>query len=312
MKDWNPHYKTLDHWRGFAALWVMIFHGFATLYDKPLNSLTGLVRSIAAPGWLGVHIFFVISGYCIGANVYKLISKNGTSWDFLKNRLWRLMPTYWLAFVLTIIIGLLSSPFNKTNLLDAFPSSLQSWVGNLFLIQPYLNVPFYLVVYWSLAVELGFYAITFSLLLIRNKINKNLAFILAIGLGFISVFIPDDPRLGLFKYYGEFLLGALVFIAVMKNFQDEIHSRNTSLLLIVFFGGVGQYMNIFYAQENQMLFSASFAMLIYFAYGLDSYLSSLKFIGWLKIAGIMSYSLYLLHVPLEGRIINLGLRYIST
>ena len=85
MPSWNPQYKTLDHWRGVAALWVMIFHGFGTVYNKPLHPLVELVKSVAAPGWLGVHLFFVISGYCIAANVYKLILKQGSSWDFLKN-----------------------------------------------------------------------------------------------------------------------------------------------------------------------------------------------------------------------------------
>jgi peptidoglycan/LPS O-acetylase OafA/YrhL len=37
MKSWNPQYKTLDHWRGIAALWVMIFHGFGTTYEKSLH-----------------------------------------------------------------------------------------------------------------------------------------------------------------------------------------------------------------------------------------------------------------------------------
>jgi peptidoglycan/LPS O-acetylase OafA/YrhL len=58
MPSWNPQYKTLDHWRGVAALWVMIFHGFGTVYNKPLHPLVDLVKSVAAPGWLAVHLFF--------------------------------------------------------------------------------------------------------------------------------------------------------------------------------------------------------------------------------------------------------------
>ena len=59
MPSWNPQYKTLDHWRGVAALWVMIFHGFGTVYNKPLHPLVELVKSVAAPGWLGVHLDYL-------------------------------------------------------------------------------------------------------------------------------------------------------------------------------------------------------------------------------------------------------------
>ena len=89
-QSWNPEYRTLDHWRGVAALWVMIFHGFVTTYHLSLHPLTELLKLVAAPGWLGVHLFFVISGYCISGNVYKLILKNnGNAWIFIRNRAWR-------------------------------------------------------------------------------------------------------------------------------------------------------------------------------------------------------------------------------
>jgi len=75
MLSWNPQYRTLDHWRGIAALWVMIFHGFATIYNKPLNPLVELVKSVAALGWLGVHLFFVISGFVMIVSSQKLVDK---------------------------------------------------------------------------------------------------------------------------------------------------------------------------------------------------------------------------------------------
>ena len=98
MKSWNFQYKTLDHWRGIAVLWVVSFHGFHTLAEKSLYPVAEFLKSVAAPGWLGVHIFFVISGYCIAANVYKLVSTHRGPWDFIKGRALRIIPTYWLAF----------------------------------------------------------------------------------------------------------------------------------------------------------------------------------------------------------------------
>ncbi|MBD1844330.1 hypothetical protein H6F89_13200, partial [Cyanobacteria bacterium FACHB-63] len=45
---WNPHYKSLDYWRGIAALWVMLFHGFGMVYDKQLHPAAEVIKAIAA------------------------------------------------------------------------------------------------------------------------------------------------------------------------------------------------------------------------------------------------------------------------
>jgi peptidoglycan/LPS O-acetylase OafA/YrhL len=67
----NPRYRSLDIWRGAACLMVVIFH--ASLYGLPADSAgrqdldraTGLVAGVVSKLWLGVPLFFVISGYCI-------------------------------------------------------------------------------------------------------------------------------------------------------------------------------------------------------------------------------------------------------
>ena len=86
-----------------AALLVVFSHSFNLSHGKVLGKqyepLMQLSKGQITLGGLAVLVFFVISGYCIAANVYKLILKQGSSWDFLKNRFWRLMPTYWLAFI---------------------------------------------------------------------------------------------------------------------------------------------------------------------------------------------------------------------
>ena len=189
MKIWNPHYKTLDHWRGFAALWVVLFHGFGSSYDKSLHPIVEPLKNIAQPGWLGVHIFFVISGYCIAASAYKIIIKNKTPWDFIKNRFLRLFPVYWLAFFLTIAINLIAAPFNHTGLWNNLPATWQVWLGNIFLIQPYLQVPNYVVVYWSLVVEVAFYLVVSVLLFVATISNNKVAIFIGLILAFASPLI---------------------------------------------------------------------------------------------------------------------------
>ena len=44
--DWNFRYKTLDHWRGFAALWVMLHHGFSPIHQDNLHPIVEFFKSI--------------------------------------------------------------------------------------------------------------------------------------------------------------------------------------------------------------------------------------------------------------------------
>lgn len=307
--SWNPQYKSLDHWRGIAALWVMVFHGFGGIYDKSLHPIVEQLKSLAAPGWLGVHLFFVISGYCIAASVYRLILNNGSSWKFIQNRFRRLMPTYWLAFLLTIILNIVPSPFYKVNIWNIIPTSLQSWIGNLFLIQPYLNVPFYVVVYWSLVVEIGFYCIVFLILLIEEKINLKTAIITGLLLGIISILIPEIPQLGFLTFWSEFVCGFLVFIALFAKHQNHQYYQMLSLLLILIFGTLG-ILSKYTLQNNQVFFAAIFSIILYCLYFYDNEIDSIVQIKWLKWIGLISYSLYLLHIPFQARVINLGFRFI--
>jgi peptidoglycan/LPS O-acetylase OafA/YrhL len=309
-KIWNPQYKSLDHWRGIAILWVMIFHGFATTYDKSLHPVAELLKVVAAPGWLGVHIFFVISGYCIAANVYRLVLNNGSPWTFITNRAWRLLPVYWLAFLVTIVLNLVSSPFNRTSIGQNLPSSWQSWLGNLFLIQPYLNIPFYGVVYWTLFVEIGFYLIVTFLLIIQKHINLKLALFIGLSLGFASVFLAPSPRGMIFSYWCEFVCGVLVFSALLSKNQGNIYRHNLSLSLILILGVLSIWVNLNFFKTS-LLFSSIFAIILYCLYSLDNKIDSIKEIRWLKFIGVISYSLYLLHVPFQGRVINLGGRFIQ-
>ncbi len=281
MKLWNPQYKTLDHWRGIAVLWVMIFHGFGTTYEKSLHPVVEFLKSLAAPGWLGVHIFFVISGYCISASIYKLFSMRRGYWDFIKDRAWRILPTYWLAFFLTLGLNLVSSPFNKTTFYQNFPSNWRAWVGNLFLIQPYLGTPFYVVVYWSLVVEIGFYLITITLLIISDKFHPQVAFFSGLTLTVACIFRAHNNKVAVFAYWPEFVCGALVFNALIANHEGKVYRRNLSLVLILLFGILSVWILRFHF--SHICFSAMFALILYWIYPIDSTLASMKHLQWLKL-----------------------------
>lgn len=98
-------------------------------------------------GFLGVNIFFMISGFIIFSS-----ASNRNVLDFAVYRWIRLYPTYWVSIVFTIILLW----FFLGNNLSLGPFEI---IANFSMIQPYLGVGHLDPVYWTLVVELHFYAL---------------------------------------------------------------------------------------------------------------------------------------------------------
>ncbi|MEQ1780110.1 MAG: acyltransferase [Hyphomonadaceae bacterium] len=158
----HRYYYGLDGIRFFSAFAVCIFHlGFyawASEYSSISVIFAGAAKfealtPIAWMGWVGVEIFFVISGFVI-AN-----SANGaTPFAFLRSRLIRLWPAAWICATVTLIVRLMTGETFLPALDIEYLRSLVLWPRGAWIDG----------VYWSLAVEIAFYAIVFCLLLTAN------------------------------------------------------------------------------------------------------------------------------------------------
>lgn len=143
---------TIQYLRGFAAIFVLASH--ALLYPLVERNL-GFSRL----GWLGVVLFFVISGF-----IMVVVTGEGrfSPVDFLRRRLIRVVPMYWGATLLAAGLALLAPQLFKTTVYDG---------GQL--IMSLLFVPFYNPVSegihplyklgWTLNYEVFFY-VCFALL----------------------------------------------------------------------------------------------------------------------------------------------------
>jgi peptidoglycan/LPS O-acetylase OafA/YrhL len=135
----------IDVIRFLAALSVVGFHlGY-------LNNAADFrfIWPVTWFGWIGVEVFFVLSGFVI-AN-----SANGASpMQFLKGRALRLYPAAWCCAIFTLFVR---SAVSGEPLADVLPSYLRS-------IALVPKGPWIDDVYWTLAIEIGFYALIFGLL----------------------------------------------------------------------------------------------------------------------------------------------------
>jgi peptidoglycan/LPS O-acetylase OafA/YrhL len=136
----------LDALRGIAALLVVAFHyttKFAELYGHPV------LLTLSFPyGHYGVQLFFCISGFVIAMTLDRT-----RSWiDFVVSRFSRLYPSFWVAVVLTFTtVSLLGLPGKEVGAIHI--------PANLTMLPGLLGAKMIDGVYWTLQVELFFYAL---------------------------------------------------------------------------------------------------------------------------------------------------------
>lgn len=278
--------EIVDALRGLAALAVAWFHftqGGGLL-------LPGSLKSSGSYGWLGVEVFFVISGFIIPfsmSSAQYLLGRDGPR--FLIRRLIRLEPPYLCSVILCIVLAYLST------LAPGFRGEAQHYsleqillhVGYLAGIfgQGWINV-----VYWSLAIEFQYYvaiAFIFPLLAHSNHVIRRATFglICAVPFGF------QGGNLCL-HYLGLFGAGIAVWAFRV------LHFKKWEFAVYLTGSGICTWLTMGFAEA---LAAVGAALLIAFVK-----IPRIAFLSWL---GALSYSLYLLHVPIGGRVINLATRF---
>jgi peptidoglycan/LPS O-acetylase OafA/YrhL len=135
----------LDALRGLAAVAVVLYH-FTSLYGKNFGHLDAPLFELSF-GHYGVQLFFMISGFVI----FMTLDKTRGAMDFIVSRFSRLYPAYWTALAI-------SSLFVYTIGLSSQRLPLSDLTANLTMIQSLLHFQHLDGSYWTLQVELLFYA----------------------------------------------------------------------------------------------------------------------------------------------------------
>ena len=299
----------LDGIRGLAVIAVLFFH---------LDLLPG--------GFLGVDIFFVISGYLITKIIVEENENNLFSFkNFYIKRFKRLFPALIIVSIFSLIIACIIfdtdnlNRINKSSIFSLFfLSNIFFWTESNYFdtssnLKPLLHT-------WSLGIEMSFYIIfpifLLSLQKIKNfKVNllliTSIILLTSLSIIFLNTKKPifdtlvfnsflygkyiDDTLFYLFPFrLFEFLFGSIVALLPKINFNKySPYFFNISLFcLILFFIKFDEKSNYLL---RTMLTCLLTAMIIYFKFNKFNFLLNNKLM--IK-TGIISYSLYLIHWPL--------------
>lgn len=170
----------LDPLRFAAALGVAIFHQMFWSWAWVSIGVPGFERTVAADvlypsaadftwfGWVGVEIFFVISGFVIANS-----ARQSSPGEFLLGRALRLYPAVWVCATATFLVLLLfgSGPASELVL---------PYIHAMLMVPKGVTGQWLDEVYWTLAAETAFYGLVFCAMLTKRITLRHLAFGLTI------------------------------------------------------------------------------------------------------------------------------------
>jgi exopolysaccharide production protein ExoZ len=298
---------TIDVARGMASSWVLLFHSLAGIPSDTLYPVLGVVQQFSKYGWLGVHMFFAISGWCIAQRLAAGWRRKEPAQVFLRERALRIYPTYWAALGLALALRLAAVPFNTTHVADNLPSGPQGWIADLFLLNPYLKTPATLVVSWSLVYELGFYLLAAGALTLRRRVSAATLVLLGMLLSLWPLTGWQFRLTYVISLWPDFFVGGLVWWAArsrapMLKYFAAGGLAVLTLLTLAWPGGYG---------GQGRLAAIGTATILWVLSRQDHRVAANPFLRKLAWVGGFSYSLYLIHLALLSPFMNLAKRWVS-
>lgn len=297
----RQYYPALDGLRGLAILLVVVYHNFGFI-------------NVFFFGWLGVDLFFVLSGFLITDILLKTLGRKDYLKNFYTRRVLRIFPLYYLALILfLIVIPELNVQFDVKYYQDN-----QVWLWTYFQNWLYTfknpgnaNALNHL---WSLAVEEQFYLLwPLAILLIRNPryllifISLLLAAVLGLRLWIWMNQVADLAYFNLYTFtrIDGICIGCIVALLLRVN---PGFLRRYTTPIVLFFAALNfafffvnrnhQFGFPYLALAGYTTFAMIFGLLVNEAVTRETKWINLLFnIPLLKFFGRISYGFYVLHWP---------------
>ena len=313
------YYPSLTGLRGIAAGWVMLLHlwhyAIAPDVRLPLGAWRLDFTPLFAHGWVGVDLFFVLSGFLLSLPFLAAV-RGERPWPrlahFWAQRCRRVLPAYYVQFFLLFIAAWIATGVAPMGL-----SKVLAYLGMEFLLYPNLG-PLPNPVWWSLPVEWHFYLILPLLALLFVRLRWGLVAVLALAwvvafrLFCVNLFYVGDPEapvwyttlMHLPSRIDEFVFGMIAawFHARAPRGATRWPALAAGVVLLAWFvhrlGVLGDPLLTVRMPDLLWHYSVAglaFALIVYAAAG-ESALAQRLFAGRaLAFLGAISYSLYLWH-----------------
>lgn len=289
----NNTIYSIQYLRGVAALLVVFHHasGYLSKYSE------GLVKLDVEIGGSGVDLFFIISGFVI---FFIADKSNKTISHFLKDRIIRVVPMYWVyTCIMVILVILIPEMIYNTTTFEALHV-----FKSLFFIPSYhpgLKNQIWPILAqgWTLIYEMFFYCIFSMILFITSKPLTRLILLLVMLTSFVilgKLFQSTNPFFVtytstlLFEFFG----GAIIGYLFIKN---KLPHTFFSILIIALgvFGFLSSYFHFGWGESRVREWGIPSGLIVFGLVSLEKR-HKVPISNTFILLGNSSYSLYLSHL----------------
>ncbi len=283
--------------RAIAALLVILHH--ALPHYQVMGETLAIIDVVSSWGFIGVDIFFVISGFIMAYTTFHKERTHKNATTFFKHRLFRIYLGYWPFFLFALLVLWFIDPA-KIPSLDLF--------GSFFLINTNMN-ELMLPISWSLSYELYFYFLfLFSFLFSLQQLYKLIPFVFALIVALVltthfSSLIPNS------FFYSPYLLEFFAGVLLYQFKEYLMHWWILALSIIIIF--IAYSYGISHESKNGLYRVLSFGMGALFLTLAMLIIEQKNIYSANKYAvalGDASYTLYLSHIIIINLFYFLGLR----
>lgn len=283
----------IDLYRFLSAFFIVIFHytytGFMEGYAPVANFEQ--TREWSRYAFVGINFFFVISGFVIYMSI-----GSGSPLKFIASRIARLFPAYWVAVILTslITIGVGSQTFSV---------GWAQFFANLTMLHTAMGYPSVDGAYWTLFLELQFYAVILLLLSVGGQRHIQHLLLVTLASSLFSLFQPwaqtQNMWVLIFPHWSGYFAAGIVFYLIR---QQGLNTYRGLLLLLSFAFVIKQSMLFadlmsvwfgieFNSQVMAWLNVGFFLLMSMTAFAKNNPLRVRQFF----YLGVLTYPLYLIH-----------------
>jgi peptidoglycan/LPS O-acetylase OafA/YrhL len=304
----------VDGLRAVAALWVVLYHMMAFSRGPEFPEVPGLDLFLRS-GSTGVSLFLVLSGFCLFLPFAGGRTARFKIGEFLLRRCRRLMPAYYVALVLALVLAIVSA--EPLGLPRLSPSDiLWQLATHLTLTHTLFPSTFYTLngAFWSLGLEWQLYLALPLLVWITSRFGLaravalavvcNVAYRLALGVSINSGLVQQDSLLSTSVFpnqlpgrWAEFAFGMvaaeLYATGRLQQWARFVPGMQVAVVILIPIGLVASGFAL-----AHIAYGALFFTLLCVVISSDNLVARL--LAWrpLVALGTMSYSLYLVHQPL--------------
>ncbi|MCB1557886.1 MAG: acyltransferase [Alphaproteobacteria bacterium] len=309
-------FHALDSFRGLCALLVAMahFNAYSIFHHSPIFDRGGIY----------VDFFFVLSGFVIFANYGEKLRNGFGMGKFIWLRFWRLYPLHIFVFLAFVGSDLAQMIFHVEGaaLYKPFSAPGEGWdaiLSNVFLLHSMgvLDVLSFNGPSWSISVEFYTYILFALVLVVAPRHYRMVLAFLAIVSAWIvyinhyTLFAKLD--FGYFRCIYGFICGVFAFeiYSRVKNLKERFSIKmftlveSVLLVLVISYIGFGARGLDSFAAPIVFLVTV---VLFSFEGGMVSKLLKMKFF---LLLGALSYSIYMTHIFISGKLFSLPVRLLE-